>query len=162
MLCHAPAKPYRWRLLSMCRAGFSSLLLLVPARLRSARSYIPLERLVGEIEAMLAGRLPPGYTWTARTQTCSPSSLPPPTLWSLASARRTPRSRLGIRWAVGGCPGTGYARVYGRGEVPGQDKDDSRLSQLVALPENHLVRHDVAGIYFYGHRAVSCHAWNMS
>jgi len=93
MLCHAPAKPYRWRLLSMCRAGFSSLLLLVPARLRSARSYIPLERLVGEIEAMLAGRLPPGYTWTARTQTCSPSSLPPPTLWSLASARRVPRSR---------------------------------------------------------------------
>jgi hypothetical protein len=57
-----PAKPCRWRLLSICRAGFSSLLLLVPAQLRYAWSYIPLERLVGEIEAMLAGRLPPGYT----------------------------------------------------------------------------------------------------
>jgi len=67
--------------------------------------------------------LPPGYTWTARTQTCSPSSLPPPTL---ALVRGVPRSRP---WS--GRPGRseiatsrarrspiGHARIAG---APSQD-----------------------------------------
>jgi hypothetical protein len=61
---------------------------------RSVPWPIPFERLVREIEAMLAGRPPSGYTQTARTQTCSPSSLPPPTPWSLAPTRGVPRSRV--------------------------------------------------------------------
>src|ERR671916_219070 len=46
----------------------------------------------------------------------------------------------------GGCPGTGIARVCGRGEAPGQDKDDSRLSRLVSLPEHHLGRRCARGL----------------
>ena len=61
---------------------------------------------------------------------------------------------------MGDCAGTGYARLHGCGEAPGEDKGHSRLSD--AFPYLQRFGGRPAPAYLDGHEAGSRYAWKRS